>query len=239
MFCTTRTGGSSLAPYDSFNMGDHVGDDAQAVFRNRQLLASHLQLRPVFMRQVHGSVVAQLHHDTPDGQMADACFTQDAGVACTIMVADCLPIVFYSPKKKTVAAAHAGWRGLAGEPGRGGVLEAMQRALAQGGAGDDVQVWLGPCIGPRVFEVGEEVREVFLAHDALAASAFKSLPTKGKHLCDLAQLARQRLAAWPGVHIEGNDSTSAWCTYENPAVFFSYRRDSVTGRFAVGIQLLV
>ena len=102
-----------MPPYDSFNLGDHVGDDPQAVFDNRQLLASQQQLRPVFMRQVHGSVVAQLHHDTPDGQQADACFTREAGVACTIMVADCLPVLFYNPAKKVVAAAHAGWRGLA------------------------------------------------------------------------------------------------------------------------------
>jgi hypothetical protein len=237
-FCTTRTGGSSLPPYDSFNLGDHVGEDSQAVFNNRQLLASHVHQRPVFMRQVHGSVVAQLHHDTPDGQTADACFTQEAGVACTIMVADCLPVLFYSPQKKVVAAAHAGWRGLAGEPERGGVLEATRRALASVGALQDVRVWLGPCIGPRAFEVGEEVREVFLATDPLAASAFKNLSTKGKHLCDLALLARHRLADWPDVQIEGNDSTPSWCTYENPQVFFSHRRDGVTGRFAAGIALL-
>jgi len=237
-FCTTRTGGSSLAPYDSFNLGDHVGDDAQVVSNNRQLLTLELQQRPVFMCQVHGSVVAQLHHETPDGQQADACFTQEAGVACTIMVADCLPILFYSPKKKVVAAAHAGWRGLTGEPERGGVLEAMRHALASVGVWEDVLVWLGPCIGPKAFEVGQEVKEAFLANDALAASAFKSLPTKGKHLCDLAQLARHRLADWPGVRIEGNDSSPSWCTFENSQVFFSHRRDGVTGRFAAGIALL-
>jgi YfiH family protein len=238
VFCTTRTGGSSLPPYDSFNVGDHVGDDAQAVFNNRQLLTLELQQRPVFMRQVHGSVVAQLHHDTPDGQQADACFTQEAGVACAVMVADCLPILFYSARKKMIAAVHAGWRGLAGEPKRGGVLEAMRRALVSRGALEDVQIWLGPCIGPRAFEVGPEVREAFLAHDALAASAFKSLPTEGKYLCDLALLARQRLADWSAGEIEGNDSTPSWCTFENPQEFFSHRRDGVTGRFAAGIALL-
>jgi YfiH family protein len=238
VFCSTRSGGFSLSPYDSFNLGDHVGDDAQAVFNNRQLLTLELQQRPVFMRQVHGSVVSQLHHDTPDGQTADACFTHEAGVACTIMVADCLPILFYSARQKMVAAVHAGWRGLAGEPERGGVLEAMRRALVSRGALQDVQVWLGPCIGPRAFEVGPEVLEAFQSIDALAASAFNDLPTKGKHLCDLALIARQRLAAWPGVQIEGNDSTPSWCTYENPQVFFSHRRDGVTGRFAAGIALL-
>jgi YfiH family protein len=154
------------------------------------------------------------------------------------MVADCLPILFYSARQKMVAAVHAGWRGLAGEPERGGVLEAMRRALLSRGALEDVQVWLGPCIGPRAFEVGQEVRKAFLANDALAASAFKSLPTKGKYLCDLALIARQQLAAWPGARIEGNDSTPSWCTFSNPSVFFSYRRDGITGRFAAGIALL-
>ncbi len=228
----------SKAPYDSFNLGDHVGDLPEAVFHNRQLLASQLQLRPVFMNQVHGSVVAQLHNDTPDGQQADACFTREAGVACTIMVADCLPILFYSPSKKVVAAAHAGWRGLAGGPGQGGVLEAMRRALRSCAALEDVKVWLGPCMGPNTFEVGEEVRQAFMAHDTVAAQAFQAKGGKGKYLCDLAQLARQRLADWPGLTPEGNDSTPSWCTFSNPSVFFSYRRDGVTGRFAAGIGLL-
>ncbi len=237
MFCTTRDGGVSVAPYNSLNLGDHVGDSPQAVFHNRQWLAEQLQQRPVFMRQVHGSVVAQLHHDTPDGQLADACFTVERGLACTIMVADCLPVLFHHPAKKVVAAAHAGWRGLAGAAGQAGVLEAVQETLQGLGAMQDLRVWLGPCIGPTAFEVGEDVRQAFIAHDPLAASAFHA---KGdaKYLCDLAQLARQRLAQWPGVKVEGNDSTPSWCTFSHASVFFSYRRDGVTGRFATGIGLL-
>ena len=238
VFCTTRDGGTSQAPYNSFNLGDHVGDLPEAVFNNRQLLAFQLQQRAVFMRQVHGNVVAQLHHDTPDGQQADACFTRKIGVACTIMVADCLPILFYSPSKKVVAAAHAGWRGLAGVSGQGGVLEATRRALRSCAALDDVKVWLGPCIGPKAFEVGEEVRQAFVAQDPLSVSAFEPLAAEGKYLCDLAQLARLQLAQWPVTAIEGNDSTPSWCTFSNPSVFFSYRRDGVTGRFATGIALL-
>jgi len=240
VFCTTRVGGFSLPPYDSFNLGDHVGDNPQSVFDNRQLLAQQLPVRPVFMRQVHGCVVAQLHHDTPDGQLADACFTLDTGVACTIMVADCLPLLFYSPSKHLVAAVHAGWRGLAGlggEGGQGGVLEAVQRVLTSHGALDDVQVWLGPCIGPQAFEVGDDVRQAFVSHDAAAQAAFQSAPRAGKYLCDLALLARLRLATWGGVQVQGNDSTPLWCTYSNPTVFFSYRRVGVCGRFAAGIAL--
>ena len=239
MFCTTRYGGISQAPYDSFNLGDHVGDIPEAVFHNRQSLSEQLRQRPVFMRQVHGSVVAQLHHDTPDGQLADACFTLESGLACTIMVADCLPILFYSPAKRVVAAAHAGWRGLAGVPAQGGVLEGMHEALSALDALKDLRVWLGPCIGPSAFEVGKEVRDAFMNHDALAAAAFQATGGgEGKYLCDLAQLARQRLAKWVGACTEGNDSTPSWCTFSNPEVFFSYRRDGVTGRFAAGIALL-
>jgi hypothetical protein len=238
VFCTTREGGVSHAPYNSLNLGDHVGDAPQDVFHNRQALAEHLQQRPVFMHQVHGRVVAQLHHDTPDGQLADACFTLETGLACTIMVADCLPILFYSPSKKVVAAAHAGWRGLAGVPGQGGVLEEIQATLQVLGGLHGLRVWLGPCIGPSAFEVGEDVRQVFIAHDPLAGLAFQATEVSGKYLCDLPQLARQRLSHWPGVVTEGNDSTPSWCTFSNPAVFFSYRRDGVTGRFAAGIGLL-
>ena len=237
VFCTTRVGGFSLPPYDSFNLGDHVGDNPQSVFDNRQLLAQQLPVRPVFMRQVHGSVVAQLHHDTPDGQQADACFTLETGVACTIMVADCLPILFYSPSQRLVAAAHAGWRGLAGVAGEGGVLEAIHKVLVSRKALDDVQVWLGPCIGSQSFEVGGDVRQAFVSHDAAAEAAFQSAPSAGKYLCDLALLARHRLATWGRGQVQGNDSTPSWCTYSNPTVFFSYRRVAVCGRFAAGIAL--
>lgn len=237
VFCTTRAGGASLPPYDSLNVGDHVGDDPQAVFNNRQLLAQHLRVRPVFMRQVHGSVVAQLHHDTPDGQQADACFTKETGVACTIMVADCLPILFYSPSQRLVAAAHAGWRGLAGVAGQGGVLEAIHHVLVSRKALDDVQVWLGPCIGPSAFEVGEDVRQAFMAHSDQAELAFKPTQAKSKFLGDLALLARQRLKTWVGTQVSGNDSSPSWCTFSHPSAFFSYRRDGVCGRFAVGIAL--
>jgi YfiH family protein len=154
------------------------------------------------------------------------------------MVADCLPILFYSPAKKVVAAAHVGWRGLAGVSGQGGVLEATRRALRSCAALQDVKVWLGPCIGPQAFKVGEEVRQAFVAQDPLSVCAFQPLAASGQYLCDLAQLARLQLAKWPVGAIEGNDSTPSWCTFSNPSVFFSYRRDGLTGRFAAGIGLL-
>jgi YfiH family protein len=234
VFCTTRDGGTSQAPYNSFNLGDHVGDLPEAVFNNRQLLAFQLQQRAVFMRQVHGNVVAQLHHDTPDGQQADACFTQEAGVACTVMVADCLPVLLTHEKVPVVAALHAGWRGLAGQGGHTfhGVVESGWAELqaATGLHGKDLSAglmaWLGPCIGPEVFEVGAEVRQAFVAGQPEAHVCFKPAPN-GKYLADLPQLARLRLQRL-GIHrIYGNDGSRAWCTVSESA-FFSHRR--VSGR---------
>ena len=237
--CTTRVGGVSQAPFDGFNLGDHVQDDVHAVAHNRALLQAQLGgARPLFLSQVHGVDVVQLNAATLDGTKADACITSESRVACTIMVADCLPILFYSSAKKVVAAAHAGWRGLAGASGQGGVLEATRRALRSCADLEDVKVWLGPCIGPQAFEVGEEVRQAFMTQDHLSALAFEPLAASGQYLCDLAQLARLELAKWPVASVEGNDSTPSWCTFSNPSVFFSYRRDGVTGRFAAGIGLV-
>ena len=230
VFCTTRDGGTSQAPYNSFNLGDHVGDDPQAVFNNRQLLAFQLHQRAVFMRQVHGNVVAQLHHDTPDGQQADACFTLKIGVACTIMVADCLPILFYSPSKKVVAAAHAGWRGLAA-----GVLEATLDAVCatSGCQPQAVEAWLGPCIGPRQFEVGDDVRQAFVGHQSDAELRFAPLGA-GKWLAHLPLLATDRLRQRGVKSISGGN----WCTVEDASRFFSFRRDRITGRMVAAIWLV-
>ena len=237
--CTTRKGGQSLPPYDSLNLGDHVGDVPQAVLANRAALAAHMQARPVFLQQVHGTHVLPLTTGTPDGMVADACYTQAHGVACTIMVADCLPVLFADTQGRAVAAAHAGWRGLAE-----GVLEqtcsALQTCLGGanlGGAdGTGVLAWLGPCIGPQAFEVGDEVRAAFVAHSPQAAALF--VPhAPGKWLADLAGLARQRLKAIGITDVYGNDGTASWCTLGYGSKFFSHRRDRVSGRFAASIWL--
>ena len=261
--CTTRTGGVSLPPYDSLNLGTHVGDDAAAVHTNRMLLQSTVAAvangtRAVFLNQVHGDGVVHLASNTPDGIDADACVATAPGVACTIMVADCLPVLLAHRSGRVVAAAHAGWRGLAGVGGQG-VLEAVFKrfkALAQDGrapnaikieANDPAQtfaqdtlVWLGPCIGPQAFEVGAEVRAAFCeANPASEACFVPSGSAKGKFLCDLAGLARLRLQALGITHIHGNDGTSPWCTVTNASRFFSHRRDSgalgASGRFAACI----
>jgi len=234
LFCSTRQGGVSAAPYDSLNLGDHVGDEPLSVAENRRLLAEDWGASPVFMRQVHGTESVCIDKITAnDVPEADACWTQQPGQACTIMVADCLPVLFYLPSARVVAAAHAGWRGLAA-----GVLENTLAALAAFGDLSELKVWLGPCIGPTAFEVGEEVRQAFCSADVNQSKAFHGLPRSGKYMADLAWLAKYRLQQRGIVAIEGNDSSSAWCTYTQKQTYFSHRRDGVSGRFAAGIALV-
>ena len=234
--CTTRVGGVSKPPFDGFNLGDHVRDDPQAVAHNRALLQTQLGgVRPVFLSQVHGVDVVQLQTDTPNGTVADACVTQQSRVACTIMVADCLPLLFTDDAGQVVAAAHAGWRGLAS-----GVIEHTLNAVCDqaGVSPAQVRTWLGPCIGPDAFEVGDDVRLAFAATAASSRTQiyFKAHPTRaGKWLADLAGLARSRLQTQGVTSIAGNDSTPAWCTVSQPSRLFSFRREGVTGRFGVCI----
>jgi hypothetical protein len=235
-FCSERAGGVSAAPYDTLNLGDHVGDDPVAVAENRTRLALGLQARPVFVKQVHGRGVVRLTADTPDATEADGCWTTERGVVCTMMVADCLPVLLADRSGRVVGAAHCGWRGLAGEGGSG-VLEALWSQMRTcAGAPDQVLAWLGPCIGPGAFEVGPEVRSAFSERDPGAAAMFQP-HGDGKFLADLPGLARRRLAALGIAAIHGNDGSHAWCTVSNPSRFFSHRRDRVSGRFAAGAWL--
>ncbi len=244
--CSLRAGGVSSTPYNALNVGDHVGDEPQAVARNREIYANALQAKPVYLKQVHGFDVVTLAADTPDGTVADACLTTDKGLACTILVADCLPVLFANRAGTVVGAAHAGWRGLCGEGGRD-VLEQTFKRLerflrhqpAQSATefiASDILVWLGPCIGPLAFEVGSEVREAFVQADAKAVQHFKSI-AGGKYLGDLQGLARQRLAALGITQVFGNDGGQPWCTVSNPSNFFSHRRDKLSGRFACSVWL--
>ena len=267
--CTTRAGGVSQGPYASMNLGTHVGDDPQAVQTNRARLQAALGqstpgARPVFLSQVHGTGVAALTASTPDNTEADACVATDAGVVCTIMVADCLPVLLAHTSGAVVGAAHAGWRGLAGQSGVG-VLESAKRALferfqalalinkAQAAIKNvasntesfeavacDTLAWLGPCIGPQAFEVGPEVHEAFCVGGPQYSACFVPSPTQqGKWLADLAGLARLRLQAMGVTRIYGNDSSAAWCTVTQSARFFSHRRDTAllggSGRLAACI----
>jgi YfiH family protein len=223
------------------NLGDHVGDNPFVVGANRALLHEVIGARPVFLSQVHGIGVVELSHKTAHGTHADACFTTEPGVACTIMVADCLPVLFTDMQGSFVAAAHAGWRGLAGQAGIGVLESISHRFLPSDNANRaltaaKIIAWLGPCIGPDAFEVGPEVKAAFEAHDPLAGHCFKPL-SGGKWLADLPALARQRLRALGVNQIFGNDSSPSWCTVRNPAWFFSHRRDGICGRMAACIWL--
>lgn len=234
--CTTRHGGVSVPPFDTLNLGDHVRDDPAAVAINRQRLGDALvPARPVFLRQVHGTEVLVLHGATPDGAEADACVSTTRGVACTIMVADCLPVLFARRDGLAVGAAHAGWRGLAA-----GVLEATARSLQAQGGGGEWMAWLGPCIGPSAFEVGPDVVQAMEAADPGASACFKP-HAEGKWLADLPALARRRLMAAGAASVHGNDGTPAWCTVTQASRFFSHRRDAArlgsTGRLAACVWL--
>ena len=238
---STRVGGVSRAPWDSLNLGDHVGDAPEHVRENRVRWQHTLGRRPVYLTQVHGTQSVVLSQDSPDGLQADVCECTDASVAATIMIADCMPVLMSDAQGQWVAAGHAGWRGLAGHDGQG-VLEVMVRAaIARGIAAQDLRVWLGPCIGPSVFEVGDEVRLLFVAQSQDARACFVEAAHSGKWLADLAGLARLRLHQSGVLSIDGNDGGQGWCTFTQSSVFFSHRRDARlfgnSGRMAASIWL--
>ena len=230
---TLRRGGVSAAPFDSLNVAAHVGDDSQAVAENRRRLRDGLRLpqEPAWMEQVHRTEVLDLDlsdlaaRAASSSVAADAALTRRAGRVCVVQVADCLPVLFAARDGSAVAAAHAGWRGLAA-----GVLEATVKSLAVDPGG--LLAWIGPGIGPAHFEVGDEVRGAFLAHDNAAAAAF-SINTRGRWQCDLPLLARARLAALGIAAVTGG----AWCTNADASRFFSFRRDGRCGRMAAVIWL--
>lgn len=241
---TTRAGGVSQGPQASFNLGYKADDDPAAVTTNRALLAARTGVPSAWIAQVHGPRVVDAEAafaaiDAGDVPLeADASATDAANLACTVMVADCLPVLLCDAEGRAVGAAHAGWRGLVA-----GVIEATVRELrarlpkdeAADAAPAPVMAWLGPCIGPTAFEVGPEVREAFLAaampgeHEATqAAFVPHGDPAVGKSLANLVALATLRLAREGVSQVYGG----RWCTVSDPARFYSYRRDRVTGRLA-------
>ncbi|PNG11845.1 peptidoglycan editing factor PgeF [Stutzerimonas stutzeri] len=220
---TTREGGVSQAPFDSFNLGDHVGDAPNAVAANRQQLQRVLGCEPAWMNQVHSSIAIEA--DPRHRPNADASWTGEAGIACAVLTADCLPVLFSDRAGTRVAAAHAGWRGLAG-----GVLEATVAAMAI--PGDQLLAWLGPAIGPDAFEVGPEVRDAFVSRHAAAADAFSASSNAGRYMADIYRFARLHLAACGVTAVFGG----GYCTVGDPR-FYSYRRAARTGRFASLIWL--
>jgi YfiH family protein len=220
-----RAGGVSTAPFDSLNVGAHVGDDPDRVRKNRHVIHAALELpaAPRWLSQVHGTGVLDADRTSGGDESFDAVVVRRAGTVAVIQVADCLPVLFAASDGQAVAAAHAGWRGLAA-----GVLEATLDRLAQ--PAGSVMAWLGPAIGPGHFEVGDEVRTAFLGHDAGAADAFAE-NARARWQCDLGQLARRRLQALGVRQVYGG----GWCTFADRARFFSYRRDGRCGRMGAFI----
>lgn len=215
---TLRAGGTSGGVFASLNLGAHVGDDPHRVAANRQIIRESLALpaEPLWLEQVHGTRMMPAK-DSED-RRADGSYTRETGVVCAVMTADCLPVLLCDRAGTRVAAVHAGWRGL-----QAGVLEAAVAALGT----TEVLAWLGPAIGPKAFEVGEDVRLAFLDRTNKAADAF--LPgADGKWLADLYTLARLLLGESGIDEVYGGDH----CTHGDPERFFSYRRDGQTGRMA-------
>ena len=222
---TLRSGGISLPPYDTFNMGDHVGDDPKAVAENRQRLIPSLPLpaEPVWLKQVHSKVIVDAANTLPSTIEADGSVSSEAGVVCAVLTADCLPLLICNKQGTQVAAVHAGWRGLAD-----GIIEQALEKFNEDK--DNLLIWLGPAIGPNSYEVGDEVRNRFIAHDPDAISAFESRHQshQGKWLMNIYTLARQRLKAQGVADIYGG----TFCTFTATEHFYSYRREGITGRMA-------
>ena len=243
---TTREGGVSHEPWSSLNLGLGSGDEPGQVLANRALVQTAMGVPAVYLKQVHGVKAVPIEAQTPSGLEGDVAWTTQSGVACAMMAADCLPILVCHPKAKWVAAAHAGWRGLAGTQGHGVVETLAQGATEHGLATQDCLVWLGPCIGPTAFEVGQDVLDAFISHQQPALETMRPedffVPQGGgKYLADLAGLARWRLTAAGFQVISGNDSSLAWCTYRQESKYHSHRRDAVrkggSGRMAAYIWI--
>lgn len=223
---TTRQGGVSEGPFASLNLATHVGDDPERVQENRMLLYAALgfESEPLWLTQVHGTDVVRAEAATP-GVSADAATSSTSRRVCGVLTADCLPVLFCNDIGTVVAAAHAGWRGLAD-----GVLEHTIAAMKL--PPGRLLAWLGPAIGPAAFEVGPEVRARFMGGHPEAGQAFQG-GARDRYLADLYLLARQRLEAAGVPHVFGGE----FCTYSEPDLFFSYRRDGTCGRMASMIWL--
>ncbi|MBZ0334507.1 peptidoglycan editing factor PgeF [Marinobacter sp. AL4B] len=229
--CTTRKGGVSQSPWQSLNLGVHVGDNPVDVARNRQCLATFMGVNSDqlgWLNQVHGTRVVELTRDNlnncPD---ADASFTREQGVVCAILTADCLPVILADCDGRVVGAAHAGWRSLCG-----GVLENLIRAMAV--EPSKLTAWFGPSIGPANFKVGPEVRAAFVEQQSESAYAFSEQGARPGHfIADIYELARLRLSRAGVSDISGG----GLCTVDDPERFYSYRRDGQTGRMATLVWL--
>lgn len=233
---STREGGVSQKPFDSLNLGDHVGDELNHVLMNRAIFTKELPAEPIWLKQVHGTAVSTpqsrlLKKDSPI--QADASVTNIPGEVLTIMTADCLPVLFSNADGSVIGAAHAGWRGLCACILENTITELLKLSDDKNPA--DVIAWLGPAIGPDAFEVGEDVVNAFIdSGSPIPNNAFKAIDHKpGKFLADIYKLAKGRLETCGVRMIFGGE----YCTVRDQEQFFSYRRDGETGRFASAIWI--
>jgi len=224
---TTRIGGVSSGKFASMNLGNNTHDNIVAVAKNRNELIKSLELpdEPCWLHQVHSNKVVRLYNDTVVNQSADASYTTLPNKVCVVLTADCLPVLFCAKDGSVVAAVHAGWRGLAN-----GILETTISTLLHFGKckPENLMAWLGPAIGPGVFEVGKDVRDKFVEHTAEAKRAFRRILREPKWLADIYLLAQQRLASMGVSDVYGG----SFCTVSQYEKFYSYRRDGQTGRMA-------
>jgi hypothetical protein len=229
-FTTTRLGGVSAGPFQGLNLGAHVQDDPAKVTENRRLLSENLSLPAslCWLQQTHSTILLKLESNIATDIEADASWTRLKNQPCIVMTADCLPVLVTDKQGSFVCAIHAGWRGLCD-----GIIEKSIQTICRERnlAGNDLLVWLGPCIGPNAFEVGNEVRAAFLAQNPQAEAAFTVY--RDRWLADLHKLARLRLAPFDVAEI----SASEHCTFSEPELFYSYRRDGQTGRMATLIWI--
>ena len=223
VFMTTRAGGVSTGPYAGLNLGDHTGDDPAAVAQNRACLRARLPAEPCWLAQVHGHAVCRAD-DPAASRSADAAVARQVDVVCAVLTADCLPVLLCDRNGSVVAAAHAGWRGLAG-----GVLEAA--VVAMDAPPQELMAWLGAAIGPQAFQVGEDVRAAFVGDLPACAQAFVPDALPAKWRADIYRLARLRLARAGVTRVYGG----GLCTVADAGRFYSYRRDGATGRMAAVI----
>lgn len=222
-----RSGGSSEGQYASFNMAMHVGDDEQHVRANRERLKQQLNMsmEPAWLQQTHSRIVLRAEQVGNSPPEADASFTMHPGLPCVVMTADCLPLLVTDRKGSCVAAVHAGWRGLAD-----GIIETALNAMPVDNS--ELLAWLGPAIGPQAYEVGHDVRQIFLEHHPQAHQAFQQVD-ETHWMMDIYQLARQRLNSIQVNQVYGGE----YCTFSDAERFYSYRRDNLTGRMASLIWL--
>ena len=233
---STRKGGISQHPFDSLNLGDHVGDQVADVLANRTIFAQHLPTEPLWLKQTHSTVVSSPQSRLSiqgDEILADAAVTDVPNEVLVIMTADCLPVLFTNSGATVVGAAHAGWRGLCAGVLENTITELLDLSADKNPA--NLMVWLGPAIGPDAFEVGEDVVSAFVDSGvAVYPNSFKAVPNKpGKYLANIYQLAKGRLEACGVESISGGE----YCTVKDQERFFSYRRDGQTGRFASSIWI--